>query len=544
MVREQKEVAKRAASGARGTAAIPRLVADALRLERDGNSADADALCEEVLAIEPNQPDALHLRGVIASRAGTHESAIEWIGRAIQVSGSVAAYHVNLGNALKGLGRLADAVLSYSRAVELQPDLASAHYNLGIAAMEQGSLEPSVAALRRAVDLAPEQASAHGSLGAALMELGQMEEPEASLARSLQLAPASAERHNNRGIVLRELGRYDEALTSYRAALAQRPDYANAHWNMGLGLLLRGDFENGLGEHEWRWRLDADAERRMRGYGSPLWSGEVGGGRTILLWPEQGAGDSIQFVRFARQVADRDWRVVVEAPRSLARLFHSIEGIETVTQGEPLPPYDAHCPLLSLPFALGTRFATIPAAVPYIRIDPSLAAKWRDWVGNGPRPKVGLVWRGKATQSRNRYRSVDPTAIAYMLGDLPATLVSLQKDASPNELAAVGGGRRTLDAGREFADFADTAALMASLDVVISVDTAVCHLAGATGVRTWALLDFAPDWRWFREREDSPWYPTMRLFRQPKRGDWSAVAGRVRNALVAYAKLAEGGEGR
>jgi hypothetical protein len=341
---------------------------------------------------------------------------------------------------------------------------------------------------------------------------------------------SAAELYVNKGTALRALIRDDEALASFAAAV--RPDCAEAHWNAALIRLRRGDFATGWRDYEWRWRK-ADWAGRRRSFSAPLWRGdEPIAGKTMLLHAEQGLGDTIQFVRYAPRVAERGTTVVLECAPQLKGLLQGLDGIaHVIATGEALPPFDLHCPLLSLPLAFRTELATVPSAVPYIRPPAEGAAKWRGRLPSNGRPCVGLCWAGSNAHLNDRNRSIalDRFAKIFTVGGVD--FVSLQKDASAADAAILSAHNVALPAV-QFADFADTAAVVGMLDLVISVDTSVAHLAGAMGKPVALLLPFSPDWRWMLDRADSPWYPTMRLFRQATLGAWDGVIARVCDALA------------
>jgi tetratricopeptide (TPR) repeat protein len=544
------------------------MLARALDSHRRGRLVEAQAICHDILTIDPNHADSLHLLGVMASQSGAQPLAIELIGKAIAINDRFAPYHSNLGNALRASGRLEEAVAAYRRAIKLKPDYGAAHNNLGTVLAELGrlkdaasayrqaitlspdyapaqvnlgnvlrdlgALDDALAAYRRAVAIKPEDAEAQYRLGVVLWRLGQLDEAAAAYGAAIAAKPGMAAAQSGLGIVLRERGQLTEAMACYRKAIAIQPDLIDAHWNLGLALLAAGDYAAGWEQYEWRLKRDQTGER-FSAFAQPLWRGEPADGKTLFLWTEQGMGDAIHFVRYAPLAAQRGWRVILETPEALRRLFAGIaarDGVTLLAQGDPPLRFDAHCPLLSLPRAFGTTAQSIPAHVPYLYADPNLAAVWRDRLDGPGRTRIGIVWHGKPSQARNRSRSIEPALLGGAFRRPDIGIVSLQKTARPDELAALGVP--VLNAGPELGDFAETAALIANLDLVITVDTSVCHLAGALGVPTWVLLDFSPDWRWLRDKDDNPWYPTMRLFRQQAIGDWPSVVVRLQQELDRF----------
>jgi len=538
----------------------------ALALYQAERMAESETLLAKLLELEPSHHAGLHLLGLIALRDGRIDMAVDLLIKAVLADGTVPRYHSHLGNALRARGWPDKAEACYRMALQLQPDYPEASNNLGAALQDMDRLEEAAECHHRAVELKPDYVEAHTNLGAALNDLRQHDQAVACHLAALELDPLSWAAHNNLGTALQELrrhdealacferavaikpdyfealtnlgnalagrGRLDEAIERHRCAIALAPDFVEAQWNLALALLLRGDFAEGWRQYQWRWRRRAPWQEKWRPYPQPVWNGEPGDGGTIFIWTEQGLGDNLHFVRYAALAARRGWRVVLEAPASLVRLFAAIDGIEVIAEGEPPPAFDAHCPLLGLPRACATTLETIPAATAYLLPDPAAVEAWLHRLAERPGLKIGIAWRGRPTNKRDRVRSLEPQQFARILDRPGLAVVSLQKDARPEELASLGGA---FDAGPDLADFADTAALVAGLDLVISVDTSVCHLAGALGVPTWTLLDSAPDWRWLLGRDDSPWYPTMRLFRQSRPGDWNEVAERVREELGHWA---------
>jgi len=537
-------------------------------LEGMGRKEEALASFDKALAIEPGYAAALYNRGNVLLKLGRNEEALADFDRALTLRPYDAEAMNNRGIALQGLGRLEEALASYRNAVTAKPDFAGALINLGNALKERGSHEPAVASFDRALALKPDNAEALKTRGDALSELGRDEEALISFDRALAMRPDYFEALNNRGNTLMDLGRYrealasfdralaiepgnaealynranalrtigsiDEAVTSYRRALAIDPDNADARFNKSLCHLVSGDFERGWEEYEWRWRIDQMRDAN-RNFAEPLWLGkEELVGRTILLHAEQGFGDTLQFCRYVPLVAERGATVILEVPEGLDELLRSLSGIaQIVIRGRPLPAFDVHCPLMSLPLAFGTRLETIPAEIPYLRADAQRAAKWRERVARLGGLKLGLVWAGNARSGQLRVNRVDRRRSMRLdqLSELATvagvTFVSLQKGEPAAQARTWRSGSGLVDWTEELSDFADTAALIEALDLIISVDTSVAHLAGALGKQVWLLSRYDHCWRWLTSREDSPWYPTMRLFTQASPGDWAGVMTRV-----------------
>jgi len=477
----------------------------AIQHHQSGRLVEAKALYRRVLNVDGRHADALHLLGVIDHQIGRNDDAVNRIGKAIAINGTVPLYYLNYGVALKALGRLDDTLASFDVALRLKPDSADAH-------CERAYI---------------------------LQQLGRIGEALNAFEAASRLKPDSAETHANRGTALKELGRIDEAVAAYDVALRINPNFAEAHYNRAMMLLLLGQFEDGWRGYEYRWHVKARPGGQRRHTDSPRWRGEPGGGRTILLWAEAGFGDSIHFVRYVPMVIERGWRVVLEVPSPLTRLFAGIAGATVVAVGESLPPFDAQCPLLSLPLAHATTAETIPAAGPYLAARRDAVAMWSNRL---PREglRVGIAWQGNPAHTNDRNRSFRLDELARLAALPGVKLISLQKGAGVDQLANLSWAAsiHTLGADYDAGDFLDTAAVVMALDLVIGVDTSVVHLAGALGRPAWVALPWVPDWRWLEAREDSPWYPTVRLFRQNKPGDWDGVFVRIAGELCELQRIA------
>jgi tetratricopeptide (TPR) repeat protein len=521
-----------------------------------GKKTEALASYDRALSMRPDHAEVLCNRGVTLHQLERFAEALASYDRALALRGDYAEALSNRGNTLRSLNRLDEALASYDRALAARPDYAEALCNRGAALHEQNRFEEAVVSYDRALTIRPNYINALCNRGSALQRLNLLDDALASYERALVLAPNHAEALSNRGITLHRLSRFEEALTSYdralavrpdyaealcnrgvtlhemqrfdealasyAGALALRPDYAEAHFNEGLCRALRGDYQHGLPKFEWRWQTEQSQQKRN--FSEPLWLGsEEIAGKTILLHAEQGFGDTIQFARYVPLVAARGARVVLEVQRPLRRLMSglSLNGLllnslagapETVARGEPLPAFDLHCPLLSLPLAFGTGLETIPSAAPYLRAEARSLANWKERLEPARRRRIGLCWSGGPTL---RHRSMKLKELLPLLDlEFDATLVSLQKEVPSEDVPMVRNQSKLLHFGDELQDFSETAALISQLDLVISVDTGVAHLAGALARPVWVLLRFVPDWRWQLEGDTSPWYPTARLFRQ------------------------------
>jgi ADP-heptose:LPS heptosyltransferase len=447
----------------------------------------------------------------------------------------------NLGLIALQRGRPADALPLFERALGIDPGQSAWWSNRSIALHLLGRPVEALAALDRALALDPRSPQALNNRSTILAELDRVEEALADCERALALAPGFTEALANRAGLLLGLNRLAEADAVCSQLLGAAPRSAEAHWTAALVRLLAGDLARGLPEYEWRWQR-SDCRTPRRDLPAPLWRGEQAiAGQTILVHPEQGLGDTIQFCRYARLLADRGANVVLEVQPVLRELLACVPGASRVLAwGEPHPPFDLHCPLLSLPLACGTTLASIPGTVPYLQADPVRVAAWEARLGPRRRPRVGLVWSGSAFHANDRRRSIPLSALLPLLA-ADADFLSLQRDLREADRALLAAETRLMHLGAELPDFASTAALMACLDLVITVDTAPAHLAGALGRPVWILLPFAPDWRWLLNREDSPWYPTARLFRQASIGDWTSVVSRLEVALVLTLGAANSG---
>jgi tetratricopeptide (TPR) repeat protein len=485
---------------------------------------------QRAVALRPDYAEALANRGFVLQALGRFDEALASCDGALALRPDIAEAHSNRGNVLKELKRFAEALTSYDRAVALRPDYPEAHSNRGHALHELERFEDALASFERALALRPDHVAALTNRAATLHALKRFDEALESCARALALRPDDVEALLNHGTALSELGRNDAALAAYDRALAVRPDMPEVHWNQATLRLLTGDFARGWAEYEWRWKREAMAAA-MRDFARPLWRGEELAGKTVLLHSEQGFGDAIQFCRYAPLVAARGAQVILEVEKPLQALMQSLAGPHRViAKGEPLPDFDMHCPLMSLPLAFDTQLETIPATVPYLHAPAQKAAAWRERLADKPRPLIGLAWSGNAAHPRDRERSMALHALAPVL-DVAAGFVSLQKDVRSVDAAALAQRGNILQVGDMLGDFSDTAALVAELDLVIAVDTAVVHLAGALGKPVWILVQATPDWRWLLARDDSPWYPTARLFRQDATRTWDGAIARVRDAL-------------
>ncbi|MGH6728113.1 MAG: tetratricopeptide repeat protein, partial [Pseudolabrys sp.] len=463
-----------------------------------------------------------------------YDEALAHFDRALVLRPDFPAAHSNRSNALQHLKRYGEALSGFDRALALKPDFADALYNRGNALMDLNRFDDALNSYDRALAANPNLAVALSNRGNALQKLDRLDDALVSYDRAIAVHPDYAEALCNRGTTLRRLNRYDEALANYAAAIAASPDHGEAHFGMAAVLLLRGDFDRGWKEYEWRWHA-ARLHNLKRTLPQPQWLGQDKiADKTILVYSEQGYGDTIQFCRYVPLLAERGARVILQVREQLKELLTGIAGTTQVLSTEipdsALPAFDVECPLVSLPLAFKTQLETIPSAVPYLRVSPQRLADWDARLGPRRRPRIGLAWSGRTETLEESYRSIPLSALLPLFG-FDATFVSLQKDVLPNDVAVLNKRSNLLHFADEIRDFADTAAMISHLDLVISIDTAVAHLAGALAKPVWVMLISDPDWRWLLDRADCPWYPTARLFRQDDTRTWDGVITRVQAAL-------------
>ncbi|MHB8284179.1 MAG: tetratricopeptide repeat protein [Caulobacteraceae bacterium] len=515
-----------------------------LSLRKLGRPAEAEPHLRAVVQQAPNDPDAHNNLGAVLSDLGRLEEAqAAYIAAVTLKPDHAEAYH-NLGGVLRVQGQLDAAEACYRNALILRPDQPQTHNNLGVCLVGMGRLPEAEACFRASLDLAPDQAEALNNLGSVHRQLGRFAQAEPIFRQALAIRPRYPDAQNNLGNTLISLGDFTGAQAQFRAVIAARPDHAEAHANLALTLLAAGELDEGWREYEWRWKAKG-LKARPHVTAAPLWTGEPLAGRTLLLHAEQGLGDTLQFCRYAPLITGG--RVVMEVQAPLVELMTTLGGgIEVIARGDPAPAFDVQCPLVSLPRAFGTRLETIPARIPYLSVDPVRRAIWRARLAPLEGLKVGLVWAGgarpdqPATNAVNARRSMTLAAMAPLGGVAGVSFVSLQK-GQPAEAEALSPpeGLALLEFADDLHDFADTAALTATLDLVISVDTAVVHLAGALGKPVWMLNRYDTCWRWLLGREDSPWYPSLRQFRQAEAGNWAAVVDDVAAALRREVELRE-----
>jgi tetratricopeptide (TPR) repeat protein len=550
---------------------LGQMLREGVTLQQQGRLREAEKIYSRVLKAVPHQFDALNLLGTVKAQRGQAGEAYRLITAALKINPRAADAWVNLGivlhalkrdqealesfdkalalnpgdadallhrgNALLAVGRAQDALAAFDEVLASIPRHAPARLTRGLALAALGRHQEAVADFEAAVAIPPAIPAAHYNYGTSLSALGRYAEAVAAYDRALSIAPDHVNAWNNRGLALQALNRFDDALTSYSKALELQSDYADAHFNQALVLLTVADFRRGFAEYEWRWRRTG---MPAQGRGRPLWLGEYPlGGRTILLHAEQGLGDTIQFARYVPLLARTGAKIVLEVQPQLKELLGQIEGVcAIVARGEPLPSFDVHCPLGSLPLALKTEPATIPAEIPYLRPGDAHMAKWRARLEALGRPRVAVAWSGNVQHVNDRNRSIPLSDLTPLWSIGSVRFLAVQRDLRSGDAELLAREPRVTQIGTELDDFADTAAVLALVDLVITVDTSVAHLAGAMGRPVWILVPFSPDWRWTLSGETSGWYPTARLFRQLSLGDWDGVIERLRSKLQGFSQSA------
>ncbi len=470
----------------------------AAALHQSGNLDEAATQYKKLLKALPNNTILLTNLGTLALQQGNLEKGVRILGKSLQISPDQPFALNNRGAALRDLKRFKDAVASCDRAIALNPNYAEAYLNRGNAL--------------------------HG--------LNRLEDAVASYDRAIALNPNYAEAYSNRGCALRDLKRLEDAVASYDRAIALNPNHAEAYWNKSLVKILKGEHEEGWQLFEWRWKK-LPLKNFLKKYPQPLWLGKQSlSNKTLLIHPEQGWGDYIQFMRYVALVEQLSVKVILEVPAPLMSIAATLEGQFTlIEEGHSLPDFDYHCPIMSLPLAFKTTLETIPAQIPYLYADKDKQQAWRQKLGEKIKPRVGIVWSGSTVHKNDHNRSVALKQFESLL-DLPIDCHCLQKEIRSDDAVFIANNGNIKTHHDSLKDFSDTAALIAEMDLVISVDTSVAHLAGSLGKMAWILLPYVPDYRWMLDRSDCPWYPTVVLFRQSEIGNWDGVINEVKGRLI------------
>ena len=542
---------------------------DAVALHQQGRLREAEKLYARVLKAAPDHFDALHLLGLTKAQGGEMREAFRLMSAALKINPKVPDVLMNFanvlhalkrdaealdcldkalalrpgdlnalhdrGNALLALGRPQDALACFDQVLARNPRHGDALLNRGTALASLGRNEQALADFDAALALMPGHPAALYNRGNALSALGRTQEALAAFERALAAAPNHVQAWNNRGRALQALNRHADALASFDKAIALQKDYADANFNRALSLLTLGDLSRGFAQYEWRWKRSGMTDTR-RGYGKPLWLGEYPLARkTILLHAEQGLGDTIQFARYAPQLARAGATVVLEVQPELKNLLAGVEGVASChARGDQLPAYDVHCPLGSLPLALKTEPGNIPAGIPYLHADEVHLTKWRSALAALPGKRIALAWAGNVSHANDRNRSIDLKLLEPLFSIGGISFLSIQRELRGNDAELLARHGNVTHLGGELSDMADTAAVAALADLTISVDTSVVHLAGGLGRPVWVMLPFAPDWRWTLNGESSPWYPQARLFRQSALGDWPGAIATLCAELARF----------
>lgn len=468
---------------------------------------EAENLLWQILEVEPENPDANHFIGIIAYEVGNFEYAENYLKKAIQLNPSNPSCYLNMGNLVQTMGDLEGSLKWYEKS------MATGHQ---------------------------ESEKIYNNMGVSLTRLSRYEDATASLEKAVGINSQYAEAWNNLSEVYKLSGRFDDAVNACDKAIQLAPQMVSARWNRALLYLLKADFENGWPAYEWRWKRPQTPSRAIDA--GERWAGQPLDGKTIFVYEEQGMGDTLQFMRYLPMVQQLGGKVIFEVIPPLIRLADTVAGYDRLWVGQknvdtrPTDRFDFHVPLMSLPGILGTNLSNIPASLPYIRTDQTLAKIWGARIKDVPGLKVGVVWAGHPQHNNDHNRSIPLSLIASLAESENISLYCLQKDKHKKWMDMDPATVFVQDLGAQIADFADTAAVIENLDLVVSVDTAMVHLAGAMWKPVWTLLPISPDWRWMLEREDSPWYPSMKLFRQTTAGDWASVIENVKSALEQFAK--------
>jgi tetratricopeptide (TPR) repeat protein len=525
-----------------------------------GNLIEAKKICEFIIKREPLNSDALHLLGVIEYKAYNYKIAELLISKAILINPNNSSFYSNLGHVLKKINKIEDALFSYDKAISLKPDYAEAYHNRGIVLKELNKIEEALSDYDKAISLKPDYAEAYHNRGIVLKELNKIEEALSDYDKAISLKPDSekfycsrgvsltelkklenalsdydkaislkpdyAEAYHNRGIVLKELNKIEEALSDYDKAISLKPDYAEFYWNKSLVLLLKGDYKSGFKLYEKRWDAPSVGFFNYRkNFSKPFWDGTQDlKNKTILLLSEQGLGDTIQFCRYIDLVKNLGAKVLFQVPKKLFSLLKNLKSVDQfLIEGNALPKYDYYCTLLSLPFAFRTEIKTIPFNIPYLNISQDRIIKWKNYLGRKDF-KIAINWQGGKSKVDSG-RSFPLKLFKNISNIRGIRLISLQKNEGSEQL--IDGNLEIQTLPKNFdnsgEEFLDSAAIMKSVDLVITGDTSLTHLAGALGVNTWLALKHVPDWRWLIDKQNSPWYACHRIFRQKKLDDWQQV---------------------
>jgi len=503
-------------------------------LQLDGRLEDAVDAFKRAMEIAPDQAEAANNLASALNELERFDEAIEACEQAIKLTPGLGVAHSNLGNALAGLERMDEAIASYKRALEINPADAAAYYNLGNAYSNLNDLEGALEQYRKSVALDNANAEKHYNFANTALALDMFDDAVEAFGKAIEIDPDYIDAHCNLGATLQKMGRTGDAIASLERAITDEPDSPDLHWNLSLALLQHGDYGRGWAEYEWRWKTPTFLAF-ARDFGKPRWQGEDLTGKTIFIDTEQGFGDGIMFSRYAPLVAERGGRVILECRPQLNRLFESLDGVvELVDLGAEPPEYDLHAPLMSLPYLFETTMETLPASVPYLTVPEGTPVDSR--IAEAEGLSIGIVWAGSPTRVDNHKRSCELADFAPLFAVPGTRFFSLQVGPFQDQLNDADNSAGVIDLADDLNDFGDTAAAIQALDLVISVDTGVLHLAGALGKTAWSLMSKPTGFLWQDERADSAWYPTLKLFRQSDPGDWGPVFDAAAKELAALAK--------
>ncbi len=501
-----------------------------LVLKDQGKLAEAVACYEKAIGLKHDMIEAHNNLGVAFHYQRKLDKSIDCYRKALNIKPHTPEVHNNMGNALKDMGKFEEAIACYEKTVKIKPDYAEAWFNMGNTCHDMNEPNNAASCFQKALEIKPDYAEAYFNMGNVYHELDRISEAINCYRKVLQLKPEYTDAYDNMGKAYQDMGKLEAALSCYENTLRIEPENADAHFDRSLVLLLNGNFKKGWQEYEWRFLRSEWKRTYPYHFNKPHWDGSSFSGKRLFIHSEQGLGDTIHFIRYLPMVKSLGGAVIFEAKKPLLNLFQDFPGIDELLEWSSVKKadtkFDFYLPLLSIPYIFGTTKQTIQAKVPYIYADPGAIEYWRDYMKE-PGFKVGLVWAGSPTNNDDRNRSCELKNF-FPLSQIPEVqLYGLQKGADAAQVNGLPENMTVTNLGEKFKDFSDTAGVIENLDLVISVDTATAHLAGAMGKPIWTLLPFAPDWRWMLNRETTPWYPTMRLFRQPNRGNWEAVFQQV-----------------
>lgn len=515
---------------------IQELYTQATELHRQNRLNEAKALYEKILRMDPNQVDTLYTFGVLYMNQNQNHQAIVFFKKAISIKPH-AAYYNNLGIVLSNEGDNNEAIKTFKKAIELDPNYANAYHNLALVFQKEEKLEQASEMLHKTIAINPHYARAYNTLAIILNKQNKFDEAIKMYEKAISIHPSYADAYYNLGIVFKDLNKLNDAMVMFDKSISIDSNRIDAYWNKSLLLLMLSRLEEGFELYEYRWKLKNNLSLK-RNFIQPLWLGEVSLlGKTILVHSEQGFGDTIQFCRYIKKLEALGCKIIFELEQSLVSLLSQIKGVSRfISKGEELPFFDYHCPLLSLPFAFKTSLETIPSFSSYLKADNKKVEVWENRLGFKAKPRVAIVWSSASAFKSDSKRSIKLEQFIQCLPENQYELICLQKVLKDEDKDFFREYGRISFYGDQLNDFSDTAALLSCTDLIISVDTSVAHLGGALGIPTWILLPFSSDWRWLQDRTDSPWYPSVKLFRQKEIANWDEVLQRVRNEIIAELK--------